>query len=100
MINKERLFKILKTPHLSEKTSSLIKKNNTIVIKVIKDATKNEIKKSIQKLFEIKVKSINTLLIKGKSKRHGKHIGYRNDWKKAYIRIKEGYNLDFFNNSE
>ncbi|CRK85833.1 50S ribosomal protein L23 [Candidatus Providencia siddallii] len=98
MIREERLLKILRTPHLSEKASTIMEKNNTIVLKVENSASKKEIKISVEKLFEVKVKNINTLLIKGKNKRHGKHLGRRNDWKKAYVTLKKGYNLDFSNN--
>lgn len=57
-------------------------KSNTIVLKVAKDATKAEIKAAVQKLFEVEVKGVNTLLVKGKTKRHGQRIARRSDWKK------------------
>ena len=72
-----------------------MEKSNTIVLKVAKDATKAEIKAAVQKLFEVEVEVVNTLVVKGKVKRHGQRIGRRSDWKKAYVTLKEGQNLDF-----
>ncbi|MGP1960063.1 MAG: 50S ribosomal protein L23 [Arsenophonus sp. NC-TX2-MAG3] len=95
MIHEERLLKILCKPHVSEKASTAMEKNNTIVLKVVKNATKSEIKATIQKLFEVEVNGVNTLLVKGKTKRHAQRIGHRSDWKKAYVTLKEGQSLDF-----
>lgn len=80
MIREERLLKVLRAPHVSEKASTAMEKSNTIVLKVAKDATKAEIKAAVQKLFEVEV--VNTLVVKGKVKRHGQRIGRRSDWKK------------------
>jgi large subunit ribosomal protein L23 len=77
-----------------------MEKTNTIVLKVAKDATKAEIKAAVQKLFEVEVKDVNTLVVKGKVKRSGQRIGRRNDWKKAYVTLKEGQNLDFVGGAE
>ncbi|WP_240184527.1 uL23 family ribosomal protein, partial [Staphylococcus aureus] len=65
-----------------------------------KDATKAEIKAAVQKLFEVEVEVVNTLVVKGKVKRHGQRIGRRSDWKKAYGTLKEGQNLDFVGGAE
>ncbi|CEC53170.1 50S ribosomal protein L23 [Klebsiella pneumoniae] len=98
MIREERLLKVLRAPHVSEKASTAMEKTNTIVLKVAKDATKAEIKAAVQKLFEVEV--VNTLVVKGKVKRHGQRIGRRSDWKKAYVTLKEGQNLDFVGGAE
>lgn len=95
MINEERLFKILHSPHVSEKATIAMEKNNTFIIKVYKTSSKIDIINAIKKIFKVEVKKINTLVIKGKTKRHGKRIGRRCDWKKAYVSLKEGQNLDF-----
>ncbi|HAO7348931.1 TPA: 50S ribosomal protein L23 [Escherichia coli] len=110
MIREERLLKVLRAPHVSEKASTAMEKSNTIVLKVAKDATKAEIKAAVQKLFEVEVEVVNTLVVKGKVKRHGqrigrrsdwkKRIGRRSDWKKAYVTLKEGQNLDFVGGAE
>lgn len=80
MIREERLLKVLRAPHVSEKASTAMEKSNTIVLKVAKDATKAEIKAAVQKLFEVEVEVVNTLVVKGKVKRHGQRIGRRSDW--------------------
>lgn len=66
MIREERLLKVLRAPHVSEKASTAMEKTNTIVLKVAKDATKAEIKAAVQKLFEVEVEVVNTLVVKGK----------------------------------
>ncbi|VFP79713.1 50S ribosomal protein L23 [Candidatus Erwinia haradaeae] len=96
----ERLLKILLVPHVSEKASRLMEKNNTIVLKVSRNASKFEIKSAIKRIFKVEVEYVNTLLVKGKAKRHKQRIGHRKDWKKAYIAIKEGQNIDFVGSSE
>lgn len=68
MITEERILKVLRAPHISEKATMAAEKANTIVFKVAKDATKKEIKAAVEKLFEVEVKSVNTLITKGKTK--------------------------------
>lgn len=94
MIREERLLKILCAPHVSEKASAAMEKTNTLVLKVAKEATKKEIKAAVVKLFEVQVTGVNTLVMKGKVKRRGQQIGRRSDWKKAYVTLAEGQNLD------
>ncbi|MFP3019411.1 MAG: 50S ribosomal protein L23 [Arsenophonus sp.] len=94
MIREECFLKVLHAPHFSEKSSTEMEKSNSIVLKVEKHATKAEIKIAVQKLFEVDVKGVNTLIIKGKSKRHNKRIGRRSDWKKAYVTLKDGQSID------
>jgi large subunit ribosomal protein L23 len=77
-----------------------MEKTNTIVLKVANDATKAEIVAAVEKLFEVEVKDVNTLVVKGKVKRQGQRIGRRSDWKKAYVTLKEGQNLDFAGGAE
>lgn len=93
------LLKQLVSPHRSEKVSYLIK-DNKIVLAVSKKITKSQIKSIVEKFFKIQVLSVNTLVIKGKIKRYKKCIGKNNDWKKAYIQIKSGQNLELFSGSE
>lgn len=100
MIREERLLKILRAPHVSEKASIAMEKHNTIVFKVAKNSTKAEIRAAVHKLFVVKVNDVHTLIIKGKTKRHGQRIGRRSDWKKAYVMLKEGQNLDFIRGAE
>lgn len=100
MIREERLLKVLRAPHVSEKASAAMEKSNTIVLKVALDATKTEIKASVQKLCKVEVEDVNTLVVKGKAKRHNQRVGHRSDWKKAYVTLKEGQNLDFISVAE
>ncbi|UDG79761.1 50S ribosomal protein L23 [Candidatus Steffania adelgidicola] len=100
MIREERLLKVLRSPHVSEKASAAMEKHNTVVIKVDKNATKAEIKAAVHKLFQVEVDEVHTLRVKGKIKRHGQRLGRRKDWKKAYVSLKEGQNLDFIGAAE
>lgn len=95
MISEERLLKVLLAPHISEKSTVSAENNNTIVLKVVKDATKAEIKAAVEKLFEVDVTGVRTLVAKGKTKRHGARMGKRSDWKKAYVTLAEGSDIDF-----
>jgi len=95
MINEERLLKVLLAPHVSEKATLAAESNNTVVLKVLKDANKEEIKAAVEKLFEVEVNSVRTMVVKGKTKRHGQSFGKRKDWKKAYVELKEGQEIDF-----
>lgn len=99
MQDESNLLKNLIYPHRSEKASLLIK-NNIIILKLSKKIKKSQIKSIVEKFFKIKVLNINTLIIKGKIKRYKKCIGRNNDWKKAYIKIKSGQNLELFSGSE
>lgn len=104
MISEERLLKVLREPHVSEKASTAMEKYNTIVLKVAKDATKAEIKAAVHKLFKvndkIEVNDVHTLVVKGKTKRHGQRIGHRKNWKKAYVTLTGSQNLDFISCAE
>jgi large subunit ribosomal protein L23 len=87
-------FTILKTPRLTEKSTSLAQKHNQYVFKVATDATKQEIKYAVQQLFQKTVLRVNTLQVTGKSKRTRHGIGRRNDWKKAIVTLKEGDKIE------
>lgn len=94
MISEERLLNVVYASHISEKASTAIDKKHTLVVKVANNATKAEIKAAIHYLFKIEVKKITTLVIKGKKKRNGKHLGRRNNFKKAYIILNKNTNLN------
>ncbi|MBO1519851.1 50S ribosomal protein L23 [Oceanisphaera pacifica] len=100
MIREERILKVLKAPHVSEKSTMVAEKTNTIVFKVATDATKAEVKAAVEKLFEVEVKDVCTLVVKGKTKRTGNRNGRRSDWKKAYVTLKEGQDIDFIGGAE
>ncbi|MCK3654966.1 50S ribosomal protein L23 [Pasteurellaceae bacterium Macca] len=95
MIQQERLLKVIKAPHISEKATNNAEKGNTIVFKVALDSNKVEIANAVEALFEVKVDSVRTVVVKGKTKRRGNKMGRRSDWKKAYVTLQEGQSLDF-----
>jgi large subunit ribosomal protein L23 len=97
-MKEERLLKVLVAPHVSEKSTMAAEANNTVVFKVAKDANKAEIKAAVEKLFE--VEGVRTVNVKGKTKRHGMSFGKRSDWKKAYVVLKEGQDIDFVGGAE
>ena len=94
-MNQERILDILKSPLVSEKSTLVAERDNQIVFKVAVDATKLEIKRAVESLFEVEVKSVKTLNVKGKTKRHGQQLGRRVNWKKAYVSLKDGQDIDF-----
>ncbi|MFM2485492.1 50S ribosomal protein L23 [Celerinatantimonas yamalensis] len=100
MISEERLLKVLLAPHVSEKSTVSAESDNTIVFKVATTATKAEIKAAVEKMFEVEVTGVHTLNVKGKTKRHGARIGRRSDWKKAYVTLAEGADIDFVGGAE
>ncbi|GLP97741.1 50S ribosomal protein L23 [Paraferrimonas sedimenticola] len=100
MIREERLLKVILAPHISEKSTVVAEQNNTVVFKVAKDATKSEVKAAVEKLFEVEVKGVRTMVTKGKTKRTGARFGRRIDWKKAYVTLADGQDLDFVGGAE
>ncbi len=99
-MNQERLMKVLLSPHISEKSSIVADQNNQIVLKVANDASKPEIKQAVELLFEVKVDRVQVSNVKGKTKRFGAKMGRRSDWKKAYITLQEGQEIDFLGGAE
>jgi large subunit ribosomal protein L23 len=93
-MNQERIFQILKTPHISEKSAVLGDSANQAVFQVSTDAKKGEIKAAIEQLFDVKVAAVRTVNVKGKTKRQGARQGKRSDWKKAYISLEQGHEID------
>ena len=89
----ERMFDIIRSPVITEKTS-FIGEQNKVVFRVSKDATKPEIKKAIEGLFGVKVTAVNTLIQKGKTKRFKGITGQRSDVKKAVVTLAEGKSID------
>jgi large subunit ribosomal protein L23 len=94
-MNQERLLQILLAPHVSEKTNRLTERHNQVAFKVLPDATKPEIKSAVETLFNVKVKSVTVLNVKGKRKRFGGRLGRRSDWRKAYVSLEAGHEIDF-----
>jgi large subunit ribosomal protein L23 len=82
-------------PHVSEKSTALADASNQVVFKVRPDATKKEIKDAVEVLFEVKVRNVTVTNVRGKVKRHGQSKGRQAAWKKAYVRLVPGDNIDF-----
>jgi len=93
-MNQERIFQILKTPHISEKSAVLGDNANQAVFQVATDAKKPEIKAAVEQLFNVKVANVRTVNMKGKTKRQGQRRGKRSDWKKAYVSLQQGHEID------
>jgi large subunit ribosomal protein L23 len=94
-MNQERVFQILMGPHVSEKAAIVADANNQYVFKVAVDATKDEIKRSVEKLFKVTVDDVKTLRVKGKTKRNRFGWTTKPVWKKAYVRLAQGQEIDF-----
>ncbi|MFB3064661.1 MAG: 50S ribosomal protein L23 [Gammaproteobacteria bacterium] len=96
-MSQERLMTILLGPHVSEKTTRVAEKHNQVAFRVRTDANKAEIRKAVELLFEVKVEKVTVVNVKGKAKRFGQTPGRRSDWKKAYVKLAEGHDIDFLN---
>lgn len=94
-MNQERLYKIILGPVVSEKAAILGEQSSQVVFKVAADAKKPEVKAAVEKLFEVKVRDVRMLNVKGKTKRTRHGVGVRSDWKKAYVRLEQGQDIDF-----
>ncbi len=88
------LMKVLVAPVISEKSTRLADSENCFVFKVRKDATKFQVKKAVELLFDVEVDDVRLLNVTGKRKRFGRIMGKRPDWKKAYVRLKPGHEID------
>jgi large subunit ribosomal protein L23 len=99
-MDKDRLMKVLLAPQVSEKSTFVGEKNNQYVFRVAADATKPEIKAAVELLFSTKdkkvdVRSVQVLNVRGKEKRFGRFTGRRRNWKKAYVRLAQGQEINF-----
>lgn len=93
LISKERMYQTILSPVVTEKATALSERNQ-VVFKVALDATKPEIKAAVEGLFGVKVLAVNTIVVKGKTKRFRGREGRRSDWKKAMVRLAEGQSID------
>ena len=94
-MNLERLHQVLRRPIISEKSTNAAESGQQVVFEVLTDATKNEIKTAVESLFEVSVEGVQVINVRGKVKRFGKTPGKRTNWKKAYVRLAEGDDIDF-----
>jgi len=94
-MNNERLSRILISPVVSEKSTRVADQSKQMVFKVLPDASKPEIRKAVEKMFDVTVTRVQVCSVKGKIKRFGQTMGRRSDWKKAYVTLAEGSDIDF-----
>ena len=94
-MNTQRLTNIIVSPRISEKATMRADIDNQHVFSVLKDATKPEIKKAVELMFDVKVKSVRLMNVQCKLTRVGRTFGKRKDWKKAYVRLQEGFDINY-----
>ncbi len=94
-MNMDRLSKIIVAPVVSEKSTRVADDHRQVVFKVLKDASKPEIRRAVEKMFDVSVMTVCTANVRGKVKRFGQAVGRRSDWKKAYVTLAEGSDIDF-----
>lgn len=97
-MNIDRIHTLIIAPVISEKSTRVAEKANQAVFKVLRDASKLEVKTAVETLFSVKVEEVNTLNVKGKTKRFGNFEGKRSDYKKAYVTLAPGQEIDFLGN--
>ena len=94
-MNQQRLMQVLLAPQISEKATYVADKHEQVIFRVATDATKPEIKAAVELLFKVQVESVQVANVKGKEKRFGRFIGRRKSWKKAYVGLKPGQEINF-----
>ena len=93
--SQERLLQVLLAPQISEKATHVADKNEQVIFRVATDATKPEVKAAVEQLFKVQVESVQILNVKGKIKRFGRSTGQRKGWKKAFVSLKPGQEINF-----
>ena len=94
-MNQQRLMQVLLAPQISEKATYVADKNEQIIFRVASDATKPEVKAAVELLFKVSVESVQIANVKGKQKRFGRYMGSRKNWKKAYVSLMPGQEINF-----
>lgn len=94
-MNQQYLATVITSPVVSEKSTVAADSLKQFVFKVLKAATKPEIKRAVEKMFNVEVDAVQVANVKGKTKRFGRTLGKRSDWKKAYVKLKPGFDIDF-----
>jgi large subunit ribosomal protein L23 len=94
-MNQEKMMQVLLRPVVSEKSTALADSSRQFVFQVAREASKPEVRQAVEKLFNVQVDEVRLANVKGKAKRFGAVQGRRKDWKKAYVRLKAGFDIDF-----
>jgi large subunit ribosomal protein L23 len=84
------VYRVIKRPVITEKGLTLKENERTLCFEVDQNASKTEIQEAVEQLFKVKVEHVRTMVVPGKMRRRGKYSGYRSDWKKAYVTLREG----------
>ena len=95
MSSQEYLMQVIVAPHISEKTEMAADSARQHAFKVLPTASKSDVKKAIELMFDVSVENVRVLNVKGKQKRFQQRLGKRSDWKKAYVKLAEGQDIDF-----
>lgn len=93
--NDARLLQVILAPQVSEKSTYVADKHEQVIFRVAPDATKPEVKAAVELLFKVQVESVQIANVKGKQKRFGRFMGRRSDWKKAFVCLKPGQEINF-----
>jgi large subunit ribosomal protein L23 len=93
--NAERLMTVLLAPVISEKATFIADKHSQVIFRVVPDATKPEVKAAVELMWKVEVDTVQISIVKGKEKRFGRFIGRRRGWKKAYVSLKPGQEINF-----
>ena len=94
-MSQERLLQVIVAPQITEKATRVAEKHEQVAFKVLRDASKPEIKAAVELVFKVEVESVTVANVKGKTKRAGRIMGRRKDWKKAYVSLKPGQEINF-----
>jgi len=94
-VNREQLMSVLIAPHVTEKTSLAMQNHNQYTFRVRRDASKTDIKKAVELMFDVKVAGVQVVNESGKTRRFGRIAGRTQDWKKAYVSLNEGQTIDY-----
>jgi large subunit ribosomal protein L23 len=94
-MNQEKLMNLLLAPRVTEKSTMIGDKHRQYVFKVMKSASKPQIRKAVELMFKVEVESVQVSNVKGKQKAFKQTLGRRSDWKKAYVKLKPGFEIDF-----
>lgn len=98
--NAERLLQVILAPQVSEKSTYVADKHEQVIFKVAPNATKPEVKAAVEFLFNVKVDKVQILVVKGKHKRFGRFMGARSNWKKAFVCLQAGQEINFVSGTQ
>jgi len=94
-LNSYHLASVLLAPVISEKSANVAEANKQFIFRVEKDSTKDQIKNAVEIMFNVEVDAVNILNVKGKRKRSARGVYKKSDWKKAYVKLKDGFDIEF-----